>query len=110
MKVYNNQPKIVTYIGWNDKIHGVATNCDLGRGVLCKHGHGIRRAIYDTAFGYVNGFRKRDILYYVLTRSLSKRVWKLVLARNDKRGDNDYPYASLPLEMRDFVLKTGKSF
>ena len=34
--------------------------------------HGPRRFVWDLTFGYVNGYPKRDILYYLLTRVLRK--------------------------------------
>ena len=47
---------------------------ELGQGVPRKvPGWGIRRAIFDLAFGYVSGFPVRDILYFVFTRSLWPR-------------------------------------
>lgn len=36
--------------------------------------YGIRRALWDIAFGYVSGFPLRDIAYFVRTRSLSGRA------------------------------------
>lgn len=56
---------------------------DLGRGGRVGVGpdaKGLRRAAWDAAFGYVSGFRKRDIAYWVLTRSLSQRVYRRVAA------------------------------
>ena len=34
--------------------------------------HGPRRFVWDLTYGYVNGYPKRDILYYLLTRVLRK--------------------------------------
>jgi len=43
---------------------------DLGHGIpRPDHGPGIRRALFDLAFGYVSGFPVRDILAYVLRSS-----------------------------------------
>lgn len=66
-------PDQVTYIGLGGTWRAVHTEMELGRGVWRTPMYGLRRAIWDAAFGYVSGFRKRDILYFVLTRSLSRR-------------------------------------
>jgi len=69
-----NQP--IDYLSW----HGVtktlpSTDMDMGRGSFRNlPQYGLRRAIWDAAFGYVSGFPKRDIVYYILTRSLSKSL------------------------------------
>lgn len=42
--------------------------------------HGPRRAVWDTAFGIVNGFAPSAIAYYVLTRSLSPRLANRAIA------------------------------
>ena len=111
IKTWRNKPEIVTYVGWNDKTRSVLTNTDLGRGVRCKHNYGFRRAVWDAAFGYVNGFQKRDILYYVLTRSLSKRVCKYVLYRNERTGKWRGDHAvTLDLNMKQHCLETGNSY
>lgn len=65
----------------------VDVDLDLGNGVFRpKKPHGIRVAVWDAAYGYVSGFRKRDIAYYVLTRSLSHAVCVRVLRWERKRN------------------------
>lgn len=74
-------PTEVHHIGWGGKTRVVKADMNMGVGVFRTPPYGIRRAIWDAAFGYVSGFRKRDILYYVLTRSLSKRIEAAVIQR-----------------------------
>ncbi len=76
---------LVQHVGWGGTTRTVHTEMDLGRGVWRTPDYGIRRALWDAAFGYVSGFRKRDILYYVLTRSLSSRVEARVIAAEQAR-------------------------
>jgi hypothetical protein len=72
----------VTYLGWGGKTASVPDDFDLGRGHYRNvPAYGIRRAIWDAAFGYVNGFPKRAILYYVMTRSLSRFVAEVAMRR-----------------------------
>ena len=68
-------------VGWGDKtisIPGPYFTLGTAGGLANKRSRGRynnpRRLLWDIAFGYVNGFRKRDILWYVLTRTLS--FWK----------------------------------
>lgn len=51
---------------------------------------GLRMMIWDICLGYVSGFRKRDILWYVLTRSLNPiNMRKLQrLNRDSRRAEN----------------------
>ncbi|WP_136053444.1 hypothetical protein [Microbacterium sp. K5D] len=78
-------PSEVHYIGWGGMPRTVKADMNMGVGVFRTPPYGIRRAIWDAAFGYVSGFRKRDILYYVLTRSLSKRIETIALDKESKR-------------------------
>jgi len=69
-----------SYLGWGGKTLDVTTNIKLGRG--WNRGiprYGLRRVVWDVAFGYVSGFKGSAILYYVLTRSLNRRlsVWAM---------------------------------
>ncbi len=41
--------------------------------------------MFDTAFGYMSSFRTRDIAYYVLTRSLSATVSRVVIHWEPRR-------------------------
>jgi len=72
--------KSITYVGWGGKPAHVPADFNLG------HGHyrgapayGLRRAVWDAAFGYVSGFRKRAIVYYVITRSFSRVVCEIAM-------------------------------
>lgn len=76
-KLYESQ-----YVGWGGKTATVTTNLNLGRGSFRDlPQYGIRRALWDIAFGYVSGFPKRAILYYVLTRSLNRRISRWAMRR-----------------------------
>lgn len=72
-------PLPMQHVGWGGKTRTIQADFVLGigtrRGVLGHDRFGLSAAAYDIAYGYVSGFRKRDITYYVLTRSLSRRVW-----------------------------------
>lgn len=78
-------PTEIQHIGWGGKTRTVTADMDMGVGVFRTPPYGLRRAIWDASFGYVSGFRKRDIIYYVLTRSLSKRVEKIAMQREADR-------------------------
>ncbi len=108
-RLKHNEFKTIGHVGWGDKQRYVVANLELGWGVRPKCNFGPRRMVWDAAFGYVNGFRKRDILYYVLTRSMSKRVWERVALRNEKRGRYQERYA-LDVDMKEYVLETGHHF
>lgn len=75
----------ITYVGLGGKLRSVAPSMELGQGGREAPEVGIRRAIWDMAYGYVSGFRLRDIAYYVLTRSLSLRIADRVIAWEQKR-------------------------
>lgn len=62
----------VTYLGFGGKTRIAETNMDLGLGRFRTPQYGFRRAFWDICHGYVSGFRKRDIAYYVMTRSFVK--------------------------------------
>jgi len=69
------EPRDSQYVGWGGKTKHVTVDLNLGMGThRGAPTHGIRRAIWAAAMGYVSGFDKRDILYYILTRTLSRRV------------------------------------
>lgn len=76
----------MTYVGVGGHIRKINVDFELGQGCWrVANEYGIRRAIWDIAFGYVSGFRKRDIAYYVLTRSLSRIVCESVIEWEAKR-------------------------
>lgn len=85
-----------TYVGAGGTIREIATPFDLGYGVMrASKRYGIRRAVWDIAYGYVSGFRKRDIAYFVLTRSLSGRVSRRVMQREGVAFVDGVPIADL---------------
>lgn len=62
-----------SYVGWGGKTATVITDMSMGRGsTRGLPQYGLRRAVWDAAYGYVSGFRKRAILYYLITRSLNR--------------------------------------
>lgn len=85
-------PKVVTYIGWGGRCESVETDLDLGRGsTRGKPRSGLRRAIWDAAYGYVNGFKVTAILYFVLTRSFSRKVAHWAMRREGVEFINGLP-------------------
>jgi hypothetical protein len=82
----------MTYIGWGGTLRTVRCDMDLGIGVM-RHDlskPSIGSVMFDIAYGYVSGFRKRDILYYVVTRSLSRRLCKWAVAREQRGSGPKY--------------------
>ncbi|MCU1418689.1 MAG: hypothetical protein JWP32_2863 [Schumannella sp.] len=72
----------VSYIDWGGKVVTRPATVDFGYGIHRRvPAYGIRRAIFDAAFGYVNGFPARAILYYVITRDFSERFMRRTLRR-----------------------------
>lgn len=81
--------RLMLHVGWGGSSRTVEAPFELGLGVLNRGRPltpGIRLAVWEAAYGYVNGFRKRDIAYYVLTRSLSKRVSQWAIRRESARS------------------------
>ncbi|WP_337004085.1 MULTISPECIES: hypothetical protein [unclassified Microbacterium] len=78
-------PEEIDHVGWGGVTRTITATVPLGLGVARTPDYGIRRAVWDAAFGYVSGFRKRDIAYYLLTRSLSARVAEAVIRWEAKR-------------------------
>lgn len=76
----------VDHIGIFGKTRTIRAEVELGYGTWRTPMFGLRRAVWDAAFGYVSGFRKRDILYYVITRSLSPKVSEVVEEWEMSRG------------------------
>lgn len=52
---------------------------------------GLRRALWDAAFGWVNGWPARDIAYFIWTRSLSARRRDRIIAAKPKPEQVDMP-------------------
>lgn len=76
------------YIGWGGKTRYGVADIELGQGI--SRGlpdYGPRRMLWDAAFGYVNGFGKRDILYYILTRSMNPRIERWAMKREGVQFD-----------------------
>lgn len=86
-----------SYIGWAGKTETITTDMNLGRGsTRGLPDHGLRRALWDAAYGHVNGFKLSAILYFILTRSLSSRVQRWVLQREGHTLDyNGNPIATI---------------
>jgi len=65
------------YIGFGGKTRTVDADFDLGwgGGKRFPKKPGLRTALWDFCHGYVSGFRIRDILYFIATRSLTDRNW-----------------------------------
>lgn len=67
----------ISHIGWDEEDRtatGPLVRLGYGAGrwdTLPRHG--FRRAVWDFCLGYVSGFAVKDILYYILTRSLDAR-------------------------------------
>jgi hypothetical protein len=82
------------YLGWGGKYEHVEAEIELGFGSL--RGlpqHGIRRALWDAACGYVNGFKLSAIIYFVLTRSLNHRVMVWAMTREGFEFRDGIPIA-----------------
>lgn len=93
----NAHPTIgtLTHIGWGGDVKEVTGRMsylgyDYGRNSRTPT-KGFRRAVYDFCFGYVSGFAVKDIIWYVLTRSLNYRKnplyikrWREQLASHEK--------------------------
>lgn len=84
----------IHYVGWGGVTRAVEADFRLGTGASRNmKQYGIRRAIWDAAYGYVSGFRVRDIVYFIITRSLSHAVFIRVLRLERARECNlsDHP-------------------
>lgn len=83
-------PAEQNYVGWNGRKETVTTDMNLGRGsTRGLPQHGLRRALWDASYGYINGFKPSAILYFVLTRSLNARVQRYALQREGHTLDHD---------------------
>lgn len=106
----------IQHLGFGGRSRVIESDIDLGRGRLRidPNRHGFRMAVWDAAFGYVSGFRVRDIAYYIATRSLSSRVQTWALAREAHLGyyDQNPQPINLPEDLDgchsvSFVGETG---
>ena len=82
-----------SYLGWGGKTLTVETNVNLGLGRTRTPQYGLRRAWWDVCFGYVSGFKWSAILYFVVTRSLSRRVSHWAMKREGVQFHNGVPMA-----------------
>lgn len=74
-------------VGWGGKYVSMPADVILGVGRMRNvPRRGFRLAVWDVAFGYVSGFRKRDILWYVIQCSFSSRLAK----RHSRRAAERY--------------------
>lgn len=90
----SDHPNDLTFLGVGGVTKTVSADFDLGVAHERPMGEfGIRRAIWDIAYGYVNGFPIRDILWFVMTRSLSKRLTHRALAREGYEFRDGIPIA-----------------
>jgi hypothetical protein len=76
----------INFVGWGGRLKSLTPNVELGVGVMPAQRSGLRRALWDAAFGYVNGFPIRDILYFVLTRDMGRWVWHRTFLRENPGG------------------------
>lgn len=77
----------IAHVGWGGKTITVESDLNMGRGSFRNvPAYGLRKAIWDAAFGYISGFSIRSITYYVLTRSLSPRIWHYAFFREVRLG------------------------
>lgn len=80
----------ITYVGLGGATRSVQAGFELGQGRWrVRQEFGLARAVWDLAYGYVSGFRKRDIAYYVTTRSLNATVCLLVHRWERRNTDQD---------------------
>lgn len=77
------QPRTVSWVKADGTTAEAPAIFNLGwaaRGIPPKE-YGLRRALWDIAFGHVSGFPLRDIAYYVRTRSFSRRIERNAIER-----------------------------
>lgn len=75
------RPDVIQFVGWGGKTARRPTTWHLGWTTAdTSKLRGVRRAIFDVAYGIVNGFPASAILYYILTRDTHPAVlhwaWK----------------------------------
>jgi hypothetical protein len=81
----------IRHVGIGGRARVIDADMELGVGVWRTEREGFRRALWDAAYGYVSGFRGRDIAYFVVTRSFSRRLFYRVVrwerSRARERGE-----------------------
>lgn len=60
---------------------------DLGMAIPRDRKYPWQWFMWDIAYGYVNGFPLGHVLYFALTRNVSKRVRRRIIARNVVRNE-----------------------
>lgn len=75
----------ISYVGWGSRTRTVRCDIELGLGVRRRGGR-LSSLVWVASMGFVSGFRKRDIVYYLLTRELSERIWRRVMAWEQRTG------------------------
>jgi hypothetical protein len=88
------EPRDSQYLGWGGKTKHVTVDLNLGMGTHRRAKvYGLRRMVWAAAMGYVSGFQKRDILYYLLTRCVSPRISQWAMEREGIEFVNGIPKA-----------------
>lgn len=80
----------VPYVTWGGGRASAPATIDLGvstREFPTKRG--LRMALFDAAYGYVNGFPASAIAYYILTRSLHWRIARWAMLREGFGWDDE---------------------
>jgi hypothetical protein len=75
----------ISYVGWGSRTRTVRCDTELGLGVR-RRGGWLSNLAWVAAMGFVSGFRKRDIAYFLLTRELSESLCRRVLAWEERTG------------------------
>ncbi len=80
----------VPWIKWGGGTDSAPAVVDLGYGIKpFPEGYGLRKALWDAAYGYINGFPITAIAYYTLTRSLHWRIHRWAMKREGFGWDDD---------------------
>lgn len=84
---WSRTPDHIAYVTWGGRVHHRPPTFDLGHSIAPLDGprYGLRRALFDAAYGHVNGYPFSAVLYFVLTRSLSKTVCERVISWEESR-------------------------
>lgn len=80
----------VPWIKWGGGRDSAPAVVDLGYGIRpFPEGYGLRKALWDAAYGYINGFPITAIAYYTLTRSLHWRIHRWAMKREGFGWDDE---------------------
>lgn len=89
-----SSPRDQQYLGWGGKEKHVTVDLALGMGNHRRAGkYGPRRILWAAAMGYVSGFDKRDILYFLITRCISARTSRWFMEREGIEFRDGLPVA-----------------